>query len=418
MSLSSLGWTAREADAFAPHAAAGLVPARVAVAYGATFRVYLEDEETLADVSGRLRHDARGRRDLPAVGDWVAVRRGQPADRATIHAVLPRKSVFSRKVAGNETLEQIVAANVDTAFIVAGPRPRLQPASPRALPGDDVGERRASGHPAEQGRPRRRPRADARRARTERHRRRRARRELEVRSRARGARALPGPGPDGGARRLVGRRQVDASSIACSASSGSARRRSARRISAGATRPPTASWCGCPAARCSWTRPACANCSSGRSTTACGRRSTTSPRSRPGCAFGDCRHDTEPRCAVKAAVADGRLDAARLENFHKLQREQDHLADRQDALALQEEKAKNKVVHKALASGSRKRDRSERGTRNAEFGTNAGMRNTECGTVASERHGSCRLRLTSNFRPPHSGVSSELRVRARSSRCL
>ena len=51
---------------------------------------------------------------------------------------------------------------------------------------------------------------------------------------------------------------------------------------------------------------------------------------------------------MKAAVADGRLAAARLENFHKLQREQDHLADRQDALALQEEKPENKVQHKAL----------------------------------------------------------------------
>jgi ribosome biogenesis GTPase len=67
-----------------------------------------------------------------------------------------------------------------------------------------------------------------------------------------------------------------------------------------------------------------------------------------GCFFSNCRHDTEPRCAVKAAVAAGTLSAARLDNFIKIQREQQHLLDRQDALALQQEKAKNKVVHKAL----------------------------------------------------------------------
>src|SRR6188768_2557183 len=117
MSLSALGWTAREAEAFAPYAEQGLVPARVGVAYGATFRVYREDGEMLAEVSGRLRHDAKGRRDLPAVGDWVAVRRSEMGDRGTIHAVLPRKSLFSRKVAGAETTEQLVAANVDTVFL-------------------------------------------------------------------------------------------------------------------------------------------------------------------------------------------------------------------------------------------------------------------------------------------------------------
>jgi ribosome biogenesis GTPase len=73
MNLPELGWTERERQLFEPYRAAGLLPARVAVAYGATFRVYLEDDETLADVPGRMRHEAQSRRDLPAVGDWVAV---------------------------------------------------------------------------------------------------------------------------------------------------------------------------------------------------------------------------------------------------------------------------------------------------------------------------------------------------------
>ena len=91
----------------------------MAVAYGATFRVYTQDGDELADLAGRLRHEATGRRDLPAVGDWVAVKRTSiDGGRATIHGVLPRKSLFSRKAAGDETAEQIVAANVDTAFLM------------------------------------------------------------------------------------------------------------------------------------------------------------------------------------------------------------------------------------------------------------------------------------------------------------
>jgi ribosome biogenesis GTPase / thiamine phosphate phosphatase len=76
------------------------------------------DGEFFAEVSGRLRYLAAGRADFPAVGDWVAIE-SRPGDRqATIHAVLPRTSVLSRKAAGQETVQQIIAANVDTVFIV------------------------------------------------------------------------------------------------------------------------------------------------------------------------------------------------------------------------------------------------------------------------------------------------------------
>src|SRR4029077_5686664 len=50
----------------------GLEPARVAVAFGATFRVIAHDGEMLADLTGRLRHQDEGRRDLPAGGAWGA----------------------------------------------------------------------------------------------------------------------------------------------------------------------------------------------------------------------------------------------------------------------------------------------------------------------------------------------------------
>jgi ribosome biogenesis GTPase len=65
---------------------------------------------------------------LPSVGDWVAVRPGEQHGRALIRGVLPRRSWFSRKVAGREAREQVLAANVDVVFLVAAldapPKPR------------------------------------------------------------------------------------------------------------------------------------------------------------------------------------------------------------------------------------------------------------------------------------------------------
>lgn len=69
-----------------------------------------------------MRHEAQARAELPAVGDWVAVRPG--AQIAVIVAILPRSSAFLRKVPGETTGEQVVAANVDTVFLMAGSRGR------------------------------------------------------------------------------------------------------------------------------------------------------------------------------------------------------------------------------------------------------------------------------------------------------
>ncbi|MBD0379099.1 ribosome small subunit-dependent GTPase A [Paenibacillus sp. WST5] len=82
------------------------------------YRVQTESGEALAEVSGKMRHNALRREDYPAVGDWVVITVREDEQRATIHAVLPRKSKFSRKVAGQVTEEQIVATNVDTVFLV------------------------------------------------------------------------------------------------------------------------------------------------------------------------------------------------------------------------------------------------------------------------------------------------------------
>ena len=116
MHLESLGWDASFADAFRPFELEGLAPARVAVEHRSEYVVYTEHGELRAELTGRLRHDE----EHPAVGDWVAVATRAEEGRATIHAVLPRRSAFVRKVAWAETKPQVVAANVDVAFVVCG----------------------------------------------------------------------------------------------------------------------------------------------------------------------------------------------------------------------------------------------------------------------------------------------------------
>src|SRR3990170_5919705 len=120
LDLRRLGWDDRLAEAFAPYAADGLIPARVALEHTHIYRVLTSDDELLARVAGRLRHQAGRRADFPAVGDWVALERPQQDGDARIHAVLPRRSRFSRRAAGDPTEEQIVAANIDSVFLVAG----------------------------------------------------------------------------------------------------------------------------------------------------------------------------------------------------------------------------------------------------------------------------------------------------------
>jgi ribosome biogenesis GTPase / thiamine phosphate phosphatase len=90
------------------------------LAYTHIYRVFAEAGEWLARVSGRLRHQAAQRVDFPAVGDWVAVEPPATGGDARIRRVLPRASRFSRRAAGDPTVEQIVAANIDTVFLVSG----------------------------------------------------------------------------------------------------------------------------------------------------------------------------------------------------------------------------------------------------------------------------------------------------------
>ncbi|MPZ70128.1 MAG: ribosome small subunit-dependent GTPase A [Actinobacteria bacterium] len=116
--LVALGWNTTLDEAFTEHRDQGYEPARVTVQHRGSYNLISEKGEMTASTSGSLLHHARGGGDLPAVGDWVAVS-GEPGNSGVIHAVMPRRSCFSRKVAGDVVQEQVLAANVDVVFLVS-----------------------------------------------------------------------------------------------------------------------------------------------------------------------------------------------------------------------------------------------------------------------------------------------------------
>jgi ribosome biogenesis GTPase len=116
--LHDLGWTDSHTIEFEPHAAEGRIPARVGAQHRGAYVLFAELGELRGETSGRLEHEAAGADGMPAVGDWVAVA-ARPEERAgTIHAVLPRRTKFSRKVTHNAAEEQVLAANVDAVFLL------------------------------------------------------------------------------------------------------------------------------------------------------------------------------------------------------------------------------------------------------------------------------------------------------------
>lgn len=116
--FKNIGMTAELNSHFIENYPEGLKLGRVALEHKHSYRVWLDEGEYLCTLAGKLTFEAVGREDLPAVGDWVVVKASPGEMRGIIKGILPRKSKFSRKAAGQVTEEQIVAANVDTVFIV------------------------------------------------------------------------------------------------------------------------------------------------------------------------------------------------------------------------------------------------------------------------------------------------------------
>jgi ribosome biogenesis GTPase / thiamine phosphate phosphatase len=113
LQLEDLGWDAFFADAFRPYEQEGLTPARVAARHHGPCELLTEHGRIGGLPAGKLEG-----LDLPAAGDWVAVRMLEGERKAIIEAVLPRRTTFTRKEAWRRTVAQVVAANVDTLFLV------------------------------------------------------------------------------------------------------------------------------------------------------------------------------------------------------------------------------------------------------------------------------------------------------------
>jgi ribosome biogenesis GTPase len=347
--LASFGWDQQLARDYEPLRAPGTFPARVIAEHRDRYVVRTARGERAAVLAGRLRHHSRAREDRPATGDWVSVDEGDGT--AAIHAVLPRRGLFRRKAAGETTEAQVLAANVDVALIAA------------ALP-DDVKARRIERYMALAWESGAVPVVLLTKA------------DLvdDVDAALRGVRAIApgvdvaavsavtGEGMDALARWLLpGRTAVLLGSSGAGKSTLTNLLLGEEALRTGAVRED----------------------GKGRHTTT--HRQLVQLRNgallidTPGmrelqlwsadtglesafadvealaarCRFGDCAHQSEPGCAVRAAAEAGTLDPARLESWRRLRRELDWLEIRQDEAATAAERARVKTLHRALRAHTR-----------------------------------------------------------------
>ena len=346
--LEALGWDQSVADAYAPWAdKPDVSPGRVLIEFNYIYRVFTEPGEVDAVLAGRVKHRASSRSELPAVGDWVVVRKRPEEDRGTIVAVLPRRSRFSRRMAGQVTDEQVVAANADVVFIVMGldhdfsvrrlERYLLMARESGAIPvvlltkpdlSDEVAARvsdveaAAGGAPVHILNPKQNEGLEH---------------VAQYLTAARTGALLgsSGVGKSTIINRLVGSDVQRTRDVRESDSKGrhTTRNRELVRLPGGGLIIDT---------------PGMRELQLWDANDAVSETFDDIEALASECHFTDCRHRDEPRCAVKAAVEEGRLPAARHESYLKLQDELSHLARQQDERAQFEEKRRGRIGAKAL----------------------------------------------------------------------
>ncbi|MPZ24165.1 MAG: ribosome small subunit-dependent GTPase A [Dehalococcoidia bacterium] len=343
--LIELGWS----DFFARHLQQLPSPAlragRVIAQHRGALLIGSEFGDLRAEMTGRLVHEAGRSEALPAVGDWVAF--SQVANGAAqIHAVLPRKSKFSRKVAGSTTDEQVVAANIDYAFIVSALTAEL---NMRRLERYLTVAWESGAQPvvvlakADL-------REDAREVAREVG-------EIAVGAPVLVTSALSGEGfadlmPYLGSHStvcLIGSSGVGKSSLV-NRLLGEERQvvRQVRSDDRGRHTTAHRELFRLPQGALIIDTPGMRELQLWGDPTAARRAFADLEEAASGCRFTDCRHEAEPGCAVRDAVAAGLIEARRLDSFHRLHREMQFLEIKQDRRARSEEKRKHKVLARSL----------------------------------------------------------------------
>jgi ribosome biogenesis GTPase len=118
MNLNDLGfdpWFEERSDEFRQE---GCVFARISAVDRGSYLIRNESGDVLAELTGRLSYSIEQSSDLPCVGDWVAASYYNDGTAAIIHRIFPRKTFLRRKTAGDSIDHQMIASNIDIAFIV------------------------------------------------------------------------------------------------------------------------------------------------------------------------------------------------------------------------------------------------------------------------------------------------------------
>ena len=354
--LARLGWDEKWAEAFGALDLPECIPGRVALEHNHVCRVLTAQGELLAETAGRVKHQASGRRELPAVGDWVAVRPDPRGGRALIRAVLPRRSLFSRKAAGRETDEQVVAANIDSVLLVFGlDKPVNQRSIERYLTvarrggaepivvlnkvdlAEHPDEALASGRAAAGNVPVLLVSAE------------RGTGLDQIAELAAPGRTIALLGPSGAGKSslvncLVGREVLPTGEVRSWDARGrhtSVHRQLVLREAGGLI----------------IDTPGMREIQLWDTDTGLGETFEDVAALAADCRFRDCRHDREPGCAVKAAVAEGRLGGDRYESFMKLQREQEAVAERREERGLIEARRQGRIMGRAIKAMQKQRGR-------------------------------------------------------------
>jgi ribosome biogenesis GTPase len=346
--LEELGFSPRWQALFAPHAEAGLLPARVVRSDRGSSLVAMADGIARAKLSARLRKAVAGGSAgaRPAVGDWVAVHAPAGLDTPLIEAVLERASAITRGAPGRTSDVQVLAANVDTVFVtapIAGP-PNLRRIERElslawesgAVPVVVLTKADLCDDP------------EAARA--------------AVESVAPGAevlvtRALEGGGVGELLERVSGHRTAvligpsgAGKSTLVNALLGEERQATrAVRVSDGRGRHMTVAreLIPVPGGGVLIDTPGLRELGLTGTEEGIGATFPEIEQLALGCRFRDCTHGDEPDCAVRAAVEAGALPEERLASYHKLVAEARFAARRSDARLRAEEERKWKIIHKA-----------------------------------------------------------------------